>query len=274
MIYRIFHPIPLLSEIIEYYWFAKDSCAKSVVQHYATPLLQGLVFNLNQETEQHCYHEKTHYLNASAYIFGQPTSTRTVTSDKDGIDIIGVKFRPLGIYKLTGIKMEYIADQIINASDIWGNELLTLCNKMREEASIENQLVLLETFLTNKYLRQKKHYKLQSMEAALQLIASSKGTIAIKEIQVQINTSRKTLERTFTELIGLTPKLYNRIIRFNATKSIMDHALKTSPKTSNLAIEHGYYDASHFVAEFKHFSGQTPQDYLKSTHQQIVFKDL
>lgn len=262
MIYRIFHPVPVLSDVIEHYWYSKVELNGSLVQHYATPLLQGLTFNFRKLKEQHTYNGKVQELDKQAYIFGQSVSSRIVSTHENGIDIIGVKFKPLGISKITGINMEHLADQIIAAEDIWGNELELLCDAMQSAATLEQTLSVLEDFLIDKYLRTNLHYRVDDAKHALQLINESKGPIAIKTLQEQTNTSRKTLERAFIHYLGIHPKLYTRIVRFNTAKELLDSTDMTN--TTPLALDCGFYDSSHFISEFKTFAGVTPTAYLKN----------
>jgi AraC-like DNA-binding protein len=248
--------------VVEHYWYSKIELNGSMVQHYATPLLQGLTFNFRKLKEQHVYNGKTHELNKQAYIFGQSVSSRIVTTNDNGVDIIGVKFKPLGISKITGINMEHLADQIIAAEDIWGTELELLCDAMQSAATLEQTLSVLEDFLIDKYLHTKLHYRVDNAKHAIQLINWSKGNITIKTLQEQTNISRKTLERTFINYLGIHPKLYTRVVRFNTAKELLDSADTTN--ITPLALDCGFYDSSHFISEFKAFAGVTPTAYLKN----------
>jgi AraC-like DNA-binding protein len=263
MIYRIFHPVPVLADVVEHYWYAQLTLDQSAIQHYPTPLMQGLAFNFRKQSEEHSYGGQTQILHKEAYLFGQPTCPRVITTNERGIDILGVKFKPLGITKITGINMECMADQIIAAEDIWGNELELLCDEMQSAPSLEQTLSVLEKFLISKYLSTSLHYRVENAENAITLITGTNGTIDVKTLQSKTNTSRKTLERTFEHYLGISPKLYSRIVRFNAVKEAMDR----KPEIANLtplAHDFGFYDSSHFAAEFKRFSGTTPSAYLKS----------
>ena len=263
MIYRIFHPAPFLSDVVEHYWYSKVDLTESATQHYATPLLQGLTFNFRKLEEQHAFNDVVHKMDKQAYIFGQSVSSRVVTTNDQGVDILGVKFRPLGISKITGVNMEHIADQIIAADDIWGNELESLCDKMQSAPSLEQTISALEGFLINQYMQTSLHYRVDNARNAIALIDRTKGTIDVKTLQEQTNTSRKTLERAFLHYLGIHPKLYTRIVRFNAVKELMDHA-RTPHNITSLALDCGFYDSSHFIAEFKSFCGMTPMAYQKS----------
>jgi AraC-like DNA-binding protein len=262
MIYRIFHPIPILSDVVEHYWYSKVELNGSLVQHYATPLLQGLTFNFRKLKEQHTYNGKLYELDKQAYIFGQSVSSRMVSTHESGIDILGVKFKPLGISKVTGINMEHLADQIIAAEDIWGNEIELLCDSMQSAVTLEQTLSVLEDFLIDKYLHTNLHYRVDSAKHAVQLINQSKGNISIKTLQEETNISRKTLERSFIHYLGIQPKLYTRIVRFNAVKELLDNTNRTN--ITPLALDCGFYDSSHFISEFKAFAGVTPTAYLKN----------
>ncbi|CAL1518735.1 helix-turn-helix domain-containing protein [Chitinophaga sp. MM2321] len=259
MIYRIFSPVTILADVVEHYWYAKAEMTGAAIQHYATPLLQGLTFNFKKQQEQHAYGGEILQLDKQVYLFGQPVGYREGTTNEKGIDIIGVKFKPLGISKITGINMEYIANRIIAAEDIWGNELELLCDEMQSAPSLEKTLSVLEKFLIDKYTCTSLHYRVDNVQNAVSLITNSKGSMSIKDLQNQTNTSRKTLERAFLSYLGIAPKLYSRIVRFNAVKEMIDR--NETKNLTSLALDFGFYDNSHFAAEFKYFSGFKPTAY-------------
>ncbi len=266
MIYRIFHPLPVLSDVVDYYLYYKIDTNRPAIQQYATPLLQGMVFNFEKQPQYHIYNGKTVTLYNQAYLFGQGTCPRTIREDHNGVKILGVKFKPLGMTKITGINMEHMADQIIAAEDIWGNEFNLLSDEMLSAPSLEEAVSTLEKFLIKKYIKTNLHHRIENTRKALSMITQQKGNITIKSLQEQTNISRKTLERLFIHSIGIHPKLYSRIVRFNAIKETIDHNLSEENLTS-LALDSGFYDSSHFISEFKKFSGVTPGAYLKSKKQ-------
>ncbi len=269
MIYRVFHPAPALSHIIEHYWYVSAPAGEMPDQQYFyTPLLQTLAFSFNKQEEHYTLPDKTFTLNKSAYLFGQGTGPRTGTAN--AVDYLGVKFKPLGIAKITGINMEHLADQIIDMGDIWGNELELLLDEMQSSPDLENTINALERFLIEKYLAVRVNQKINCTQNALALINQTQGNINIKTIQQQTNTTRKTLERAFMHNIGIHPKLYSRIVRFNAVKNKLDRIDKSETLTS-IGLDFGFYDSSHFANEFKCFSGFTPLRYLKKNNIDFIF---
>jgi len=271
MVYRVFHPVPVLCDIVEYYWYVSSPQGEvQEPQYFYTPLLQALAFSFNKQVERHVLPDKTCLLNKSAYLFGQGTGPRITTSNE--VDYLGVKFKPLGIANMTGINMAHLANQIVDVEDVWGNELESLCDEMQSTPSLEQRIDVLERFLIKKYLTAKVCRRIDCAQHALTLISNTQGIIDIKTLQEQTNTSRKTLERAFTHHIGIGPKLYTRIVRFNAAKNRLDRLPKHKSVTE-IALESGYYDSSHFNAEFKSFAGCTPFSYLKKTSRDFIIAD-
>lgn len=266
MIDRIFHPIPVLSDVVEYYLNYKIDPTQSAIQHYATPLMQGLVFNFHLQPQHHTFGDKTVTLKTQGYLFGQTTCPRVVTEDHNGVEVLGVMFKPLGITKITGINMEHMANQIIAADDIWGNGFEFLADAIQSAPTLEDAITVLENFLIQEYLRTNVKSRLDNTRYALSLITEQKGNIPVKLLQEKTSTTRKTLERSFMHTVGIHPKLYTRIVRFNAIKEHIDHNLCSENLTS-LALGFGFYDSSHFSAEFKNFCGITPTEYLSNKRQ-------
>src|SRR5690606_34841845 len=88
------------------------------------------------------------------YFFGQPTAPRLSISNPRGIDILGIKFKPTGINRLTGLSMRHLADDIVEADSIWGKEIELLCERMYESSGTGEMIWILERFPTSK-LRQR-----------------------------------------------------------------------------------------------------------------------
>lgn len=265
MIYRIFHPTLELFDVVEYYWYSKVTLTNTLVQHYAAPLLEGLAFNLSKLKEYHQYDGRTVCLDQMAYLFGQPKSSRIITHHGKTLELVGVKLKPLGIARITGINIEQLANRIIPAEDIWGSQVTSLCESMWECRGIEAILLRLEKFLIAQYRKTSLHHRIDNVAYALSLIHAQQGNISIQDIQHDANITKKTLERAFMHYMGLSPKFYSRLVRFNRAKQLMSTSSKLD--IMDIACSLGYFDHSHFTADFKCFSGQTPTAYYRSKQE-------
>lgn len=74
--------------------------------------------------------------------------------------------------------------------------------------------------------------------------------------------SERTLVRRFEQQIGVTPKIYASIFRFNSAIQRIENGQFRS--LTSLAHDLGYADQSHFIRWFKHFTGETPLKFLDS----------
>jgi methylphosphotriester-DNA--protein-cysteine methyltransferase len=82
---------------------------------------------------------------------------------------------------------------------------------------------------------------------------------------IELIFNYKYLERQFLKIIGLTPKSYSRIARFqNVMQALKYAAFHPWP---SLALDCGYYDQAHFIKEFKAFTGATPSEFVARQNQ-------
>lgn len=94
---------------------------------------------------------------------------------------------------------------------------------------------------------------------AVKLIYQSNGTIRIKEINEKLFISQSPFEKRFRKVVGTTAKKFASIVRFN---SILDNLNK--PKTlTEICYENNFFDQAHFIKDFKHFTGDTPENFKR-----------
>lgn len=103
---------------------------------------------------------------------------------------------------------------------------------------------------------------------ALNKIYSSKGNVNINQLAVETGYSTRYLRKQFEECVGISPKLFSQIVRFQ-------HSLYMLIKRNNYTIwdvvnENGYYDQAHLINEFKKFGYLTPGKVLGTLSQKIV----
>jgi AraC-like DNA-binding protein len=273
MLYRVYTPTPELADLVISYWCAFIPPNSESTQQYPTPLFECMVFNFAGLKEYQLYEGKITYMTKTAYVFGQTKSCSTITgSHKNGGYIIGVRFKPLGLARLTGINMVHLAGRVVDAEDIWGNKLEWLFEAMQEADSVEAAIAVLECFFKEQRRNIRLHDRVRDVEQAITLMKEHQGNISCKALQHLTNTTRKTLERTFLNFHGMPPKAYIRIIRFNRAKLMLDHdpALNLTKLAHNL----GYFDQAHFIKEFNIFSGQTHTGYLKSIEMERLKRTI
>jgi AraC-like DNA-binding protein len=101
-------------------------------------------------------------------------------------------------------------------------------------------------------------WKQNATDTAVGLIFEKKGMISVSELATFTGVGERQLENLFKKYIGLSPKFFSRIVRFN---HIFDLVKKNKSRWSSLAYEAAYYDQSHFIRNFKTFTGESPSAY-------------
>lgn len=256
--FQTYPPSLHVAHVVEYYWRSVLPLGESLVQDVPTPLMQGMTFNLNRLTEKMVFGDRVQEMNDYCYVFGQPARHRLSKSHATGVDIFGIKFTPTGLYTLVRVEMQQVADSILSADCIWGKEIEWLCEAMYEAPDVTGMIQVVEQFLHEK-IKQRRQPHIPSLEYALRYIQSGQ-TYSVKDILEQVYLSERTMQRHFLAQLGMPPKQYARICRFNAVRN----RLEQMPQTNWLDVVYtfGYHDQSHFIKEFKEFSGKTPGQYI------------
>jgi AraC-like DNA-binding protein len=92
--------------------------------------------------------------------------------------------------------------------------------------------------------------------AAVERITASRGDVSIRELTTELGVTRQYLARAFAEHVGLSPKMLARVLR---ARAVVQAARRGGDVDwSTLALEAGYYDQSHLIAELKELTGLVP----------------
>jgi AraC-like DNA-binding protein len=83
----------------------------------------------------------------------------------------------------------------------------------------------------------------------------------LDQLSDEIGYSQKHFIHLFTQQVGVSPKQYLKIMRFQKVISAIEN--RESIRWSKIALESGYYDQAHFIHDFRLFSGFTPNEYMK-----------
>lgn len=100
-----------------------------------------------------------------------------------------------------------------------------------------------------------------TVRAILSGISDRKGILTIDEIVQKSGYSSRYIEKIFKNEMGLTPKKYANIMRFQGALDFIDR--NPDVNISDVATDFGYYDQPAFVRDFKKCTGLTPSDYKK-----------
>ena len=93
-------------------------------------------------------------------------------------------------------------------------------------------------------------------ERAVKFVEARNGQVKVKELAEQLGVSRRTLERAFAEHVGVAPKKFARVLRFQNALTII--RARRFRDLADLAFACGYADQSHLIRDFKALTGRLP----------------
>lgn len=212
-----------------------------------------LVFILN---ENHFIHniQKDKYYRVRFTFTGQLKEYNLLHTSYGSM--VYVMFQPYGAYRLLGIPQHLLADESTDMGDMLTGDINTLTRRMEDTAKDPFAVVtLLEEWLLKQFQKNGKTNSSRIAYACNKIVASA-GSLSVKELCSITHMSKSSLEQRFKEQVGLTTKMFSRVMRFNAVRQELSNCPDTD--WQELAYRFGYFDQSHFIHEFKHFFGYTP----------------
>lgn len=175
-------------------------------------------------------------------------------------------FQPVALHRLFSVPMDELTDCDIEARAVLGPWIAQLEQRLSDCGSFSERARITDDFLLRRSLTVAGP---DGVSAAASAILLSGGQIRISGLAQSAGLSLRQFERGFIRQVGLPPKLYARIARFEA--ALESKAKSIGKSWTDVAYESGYYDQMHMVHDFEEFAGQTPTDTL---HQvKMVFRE-
>ncbi|MGZ8536882.1 MAG: helix-turn-helix domain-containing protein [Flavisolibacter sp.] len=223
----------------------------SVICYPPTPQ-NSLFFYINDRIKVQKNREADFVLQPQSVIVGLQ-STGVILDVNKNHKAVRVGFHPGGMYRLLGFSMSEMIDGSYDASDIFGNEMCDLNNKLQDAESFFEIKQLIEQFLLGKVKLLKRSLPFDS--AMMELLRFN-GNVPIEHIASLSCLSLRQFERVSKERIGISPKLFARLVRFSKAYRLRENSPDIS--WTSIAFECGYFDQMHFIRDFKEFAGVTP----------------
>jgi AraC-like DNA-binding protein len=251
-------PVPPLSEVVELFWYsAREAAAiRGAVREAILPDgCAHLVFNLSENRVRIYRQIESDKLTAlGGSIFCGPQSSPYAIMPT-AADVIGVLFRPGGVFRLLSAPTEEFKNaQVPLEVIVGGSDLRDELIAARTPAA---RFLLLEKFLLRRLqrslpLHRAVHYAVRAFE--------QDSFLSVAAVLKRIGLSERRFSRIFSEHVGLTPKLFQRIRRFQRAMASLPSSGEVDWAGTATAV--GYYDQAHLINDFRTFSSVTPADFF------------
>jgi AraC-like DNA-binding protein len=186
-------------------------------------------------------------------------STSFVIGTGRPLSIMGVSFAVGGAFPFLDVPAGEIQDMLVPLGTLWGPWADRLQGELIEAPTPGRKCCILERGLLARATRPLARHP--AVSAALAEFARAHLAKPVGDVARRVGLSPKQLLRVFRDEVGLTPKLFSRVRRFQATLSAVD-----GRRAAWAAIAHdcGYADQAHLIRDFRAFSGLSPTAYLAS----------
>ncbi len=263
MIYEQIQPPESLRNYVRYFWRLESLPTDTASRTFRT-IVDGSPGLMVHQLETGTFHQHNEKL-PPVFLYGQATQY-TELHYAEKIRTIGVYFYPHALKSVFGMDAHELTDSCIDVGRLPANHGSQLAEKLVNQPSATAQIQLLSAYL-HAQIRQNRAPTDHSIQLAISGIIGSSGRVSLKELQQRAQLSERSFERRFKQSVGLSPKLFARIRRFQA--SLAQMRTHNFDKLSDIAFENEYADQSHFIRSFKEFAGLSPNQYQKQANELI-----
>ena len=167
-------------------------------------------------------------------------------------------FLPLAsLRRLIGVPMDRLIDRVLPLDALLGNEATHFCCALVEARDMDERIALLDDALVRRFAAAPALPRTQRHALAM---LRDRPELDIAEVARMIGWSRKHLADRVHDAVGVGPRSWRRLIRFERlTARLADNP---APDWAGLAHDAGYCDQPHMIREFREFAGLTPGSYL------------
>jgi len=251
-------PAPPLGDYIDIFW----QCIDAPLHPRAIVLPNGtieLVINLRDDEiriydalHPECYQRFPGIVVSGAY------AGAFVVDPSQRRSIMGVHFKPGGAFRFLGPAVGELASTHLALETLWGRLATELRERLCAAATPQKRFQILEEILISRLQSVSEH---PAVSFALDLFGPAGISDSVRAVAKRIGLSQRRFVQVFTSQVGLTPKLFCRVLRFKHAREFVDQG--ATPDWSQVALACGYYDQSHLIHDFQELSGLSPTEYLR-----------
>jgi AraC-like DNA-binding protein len=169
--------------------------------------------------------------------------------------LVKVIFQPGGLFHLLGgAPMGEFTDAAIDAECVFGREMGELIQQLMNTARYAEMIGVVDAYLVQKFGRLR--LRREPIDRVGSCLQAGRPSTSLDYLARQSCLSLRQFERKFRERMGVSPKLFLRIARFNQAYALKEQA--PARDWLDIALACGYADYQHMVKDFKQFAGVTP----------------
>ena len=262
---RFHKPTPGLEQFVRFYVERQAQIRGAAVVHpvpaRANPMIEFVVgdpidvLDLGQQVQRK---------SPATVVVGPQTFRRVEMQLKGSLASFVIMLQPDGLHRLISIPMQELTDRDYEGHSVLGSFVSQAREILGNSGSFEEPVSIVDELLLRQSLRSP---SFDGVSAAAHRIHRSGGHVGLTVLAGNTGLGIRQFERRFIQQVGMRPKLFARIARFEAALEIK--ARLAARSWTDVAHDFEYYDQMHLVHDFAEFTGGTPTETL--TQLETVF---
>jgi AraC-like DNA-binding protein len=252
MRYREIKPNASAARFVKCYWLLEDDAPSSSLQRVVPDGRAQLILNLGRPYEAQT--NRGWQLQPQCFFIGQITSPLLLRATGP-FRMIGINFHPHTASQLLKIPIPMceLTDTAAISLDDFSGQLFREFTRIEELRSPFEWFPALDHIIHTLGERGVTDNRLLSV--AVKKLEQAGGLMSIATVADHVGLSSRQFERRFTQAVGITPKLFCRIQRFQRVFPILENE---HSGWADAAVRCGYYDQAHLIRDFREFAGKPP----------------
>lgn len=260
LIHRRYVPAPPLNAFIDHLYYLDGTITRRHAQILPLPILD---FKINLGNPLILYPAEMGTGTGAELRESWSVGIYTVPHHVDwptAMRLYGVRVKAGGAFPLFQLPLSNLHNQVVCLDGIWGNRVWDIRHQLATAPTIHAGFQLLERFLLDRL--QDAPHGLDLVQYAIQQITRHQGILSIRALSDHIGISQNHLATLFKRLVGIPPKDFARLTRFEFALRTFEAMAWQVTDLGDMAHRLGYYDQSHFNKDFVAYSGYCPTDLI------------
>ncbi len=253
-------PQSLLATFVDSLWLYENHQPSHMKERRLPDGSMELVINLHEDAIR--LYDPQHpdrFRSVRGSVISGPQTKYVVLDTACQSSMMGVHFKPGGAFPFLNVPTSALRDETVSLDIVWGASTNELRDHLRETPDLNTRFQILEQALLDHLT--KPAIRHPSVAFALKEFQKVTHMRTVADVTEQVNLSPKRFISLFSQEVGLTPKLFCRIQRFQET---LQHIRSDGDiEWADIALRCGYFDQAHFIHDFQAFSGLNPGAYLR-----------
>jgi len=249
--YEQFEPSPALAPVVERLWLLEGQAGEIAAEPIPPDGHPEIIIHAGEPFVEIVNGRRR--LQERVLFAGQ--ITRAVQVAPSGYSrLAGARLRPHGGFMLFGGSQRRYADRIVPLADIDARLARRLARGVAGLGLTGDLVPALESVLAPVAAAVTRTVV---VAPAVALALERRGLVRVADLAAPVRLGARQFERRFQEQVGLPPKLFLRILRFQEVLNAIRYGLDAT-SWADVAAAHGFYDQAHFIHDFKGFVGESP----------------